>query len=50
MYEFTWIDKSGKHSTTTYPEDKSDQVAYLNEGTRAGWITSWEVEYIKEIW
>ncbi len=51
MYYIEWVDKeSGKHSVTVYPEDKADQMAYIYEGYKAGWILDYNIEYQEETW
>jgi len=51
MYEICWIDKAdGKHCVTVYPEDKADQMDYIYEGYKHGWITDYDVEYQEETW
>lgn len=49
--EFVWITKDGKtHSYMCTPDEEADQRAYITEGLRAGWITDYSHEVIKETW
>ena len=50
MYDIQWLEKDGKHSVTVYPEDKADQMAYIYEGYKAGWILDYNVKYLEETW
>ena len=44
-YEFTWIYPSGKKGyCSCEPQERGDQVDYLNESVRNGTIESWDME------
>ena len=48
MWEISWKQDGEYRSVLVYPEDKADQIAYVNEGIRGGWCSDLRVEYITE--
>ena len=50
-YEFSWQTSDKKwHTTNCEPQERGDQVDYLTEGQRAGWVLQWNCKAVEEEW